>query len=267
MSTSKTLAAVAVAGTLVLGLQASAQARPASSSTRLAVVDTVNAGQGHSPKAAKKELAAAATITVTVAPGDSLSALAARHCGNGSWAGLYEDNKSVVGVDPNLIYPGQKLVINCATGTAATAAAPAPATAPAAVPASSGWVRPINACVGSGFGWRWGAMHNGVDLAAGSGTPIRAAAAGTVSTAWQAGGAGNYTMINHGGGTFTVYMHQSSFAVQSGWVDAGQTIGYVGSTGNSTGPHLHFEVHTGGLWNNRVDPVPFMSARGAGLGC
>lgn len=128
MSTGKTLAAVAVAGTLVLGLQASAQAQPASSSTRLAVVDTVNAGQGYSPKAAKKELAAAATITVTVASGDSLSALAARHCGNGSWAGLYEDNKSVVGNDPNKIYPGQRLVINCTSNESAPPA-PAPTSA------------------------------------------------------------------------------------------------------------------------------------------
>jgi murein DD-endopeptidase MepM/ murein hydrolase activator NlpD len=232
----------------------------------LAVVDTVNAGQGYSPKAAKKELAAAATITVTVAPGDSLSALAARHCGNGSWAGLYEDNKSVVGANPNLIYPGQKLVINCATGTAATAPAPVAPT-PAAAPASSGWVRPVDACISSGYGWRWGRMHNGTDLDAAGGTAIRAAAAGTVSVGWQDGGAGNYTMINHGDGVWTVYMHQSGFAVKSGWVDAGQTIGYVGSTGDSTGNHLHFEVHTGGLWNGVTNPVPFMANHGAALGC
>lgn len=256
----KTLLAVTLAGTLVLGLQAPAHATTAASDTRLAVVDTAKAGHGFS--VALKELAAA-TVTVTVASGDTLSGLASRHCGSSAWSGIYADNQSVVGADPNLIFPGQQLVINCASGTAATAPAPAPA----AAPASSGWVAPVNACITSGYGMRWGSMHNGTDLGAGYGTPIHAAAAGTVSTAWQAGGAGNYTMINHGDGVWTVYMHQSSFAVQSGYVAAGQTIGYVGSTGDSTGAHLHFEVHTGGLWNGRVDPAPFMNARGAALGC
>jgi murein DD-endopeptidase MepM/ murein hydrolase activator NlpD len=125
----------------------------------------------------------------------------------------------------------------------------------------------VNACITSGYGPRWGTFHNGTDLGADYGTAIHAAAAGTVSTAWQAGGAGNYTMINHGDGVWTVYMHQSSFAIQSGYVEAGQIIGYVGSTGDSQGPHLHLEVHTGGLWNGRVNPVPFMADRGVNLGC
>lgn len=226
------------------------------------MVDTAKAGHGYS-SAALKELAAV-TATVTVVSGDTLSGLAARHCGNSTWAGIYQDNQSVVGNNPNLIYPGQRLVINCASGSVATAPAPA---APAAVPASSGWVAPVNACIVSPFGPRWGTIHQGVDLGAGYGTPIRAAAAGSVTVGWQAGGAGNYTMINHGNGLYTVYMHQSSFAVQSGWVNAGQTIGYVGATGDAQGPHLHFEVQPSGLWNQRVDPAPFMSARGAALGC
>lgn len=257
MSRGRTLFAVMVTGILVLGLPASAHAK-AASSTRLAVVDTANAGHGYS-----RALTQLATVTVTVASGDTLSGLASRHCGNSTWTGIYQDNQSVVGTNPNLIYPGQRLVINCASGTAATA----PASAPAAPPASSGWVAPVNACITSGYGPRWGSFHNGTDLGAGYGTPIHAAAAGTVSTSWQSGGAGNYTMINHGNGVWTVYMHQSSFAIQSGWVDAGQVIGYVGATGDAQGAHLHFEVHTGGLWNGRVDPVPFMSARGAALGC
>ena len=261
MFKNRILLAGVLAGALVLGLPVSAQAQ-APSDTRLAVVDTAKAG--HGVNVALKELAAAATVTVTVVRGDTLSGLAAKHCGNGgTWTGIYADNQSVVGGNPNLIYPGQQLVINCATGAVA---APAPAAA-APAPVSSGWVAPVNACVGSGYGMRWGRMHNGVDLGAGYGTPIRAAAAGTVSVGWQDKGAGNYTMINHGNGVWTVYMHQSSFALQSGWVDAGQTIGYVGSTGDSTAPHLHFEVHTGGLWHGMVDPVLFMSARGAALGC
>lgn len=260
MSKGKTLLAFGLAGILVLGLNTPAHATPVSS-TRLAVVDTAKAGHGYS-----RALTELATVTVTVASGDTLSGLASRHCGNATWTGIYQDNQSVVGNNPNLIYPGQQLVINCASGTAATAPAPA-APAPAAAPASSGWVAPVNACITSGYGMRWGTMHNGTDLGAGYGTPIHAAAAGTVSTAWQAGGAGNYTMINHGNGLWTVYMHQSSFAVQSGWVNAGQTIGYVGSTGNSTAAHLHFEVHTAGLWNGRVNPASFMSEHGAALGC
>jgi murein DD-endopeptidase MepM/ murein hydrolase activator NlpD len=261
MSKGKILLAFGLAGILVLGLQTSAHAQTAAQSrTRLAVVDTANAGHGYSR--AMTQLAAA-TVTVTVVRGDTLSGLASRHCGNSTWTNIYQDNQSVVGGNPNLIFPGQQLVINCVAGTAS--AAPAPAAT--AAPVSSGWVAPVNACVSSGYGMRWGRMHNGVDLGAGYGTPIRAAAAGTVSVGWQAGGAGNYTMINHGNGVWTVYMHQSSFALQSGWVDAGQTIGYVGSTGDSTAPHLHFEVHTGGLWHGMMDPVPFMSARGAALGC
>lgn len=258
----KALLAAGLAGAVLLGLQVPAHAKTAESDTRLAVANTVKLGNTF---VAPKELAASATITVTVVPGDTLSGLASRHCGSGAWTGIYNDNRSVVGGNPNLIYPGQRLVINCATGNVS---APAPVQAPAQAPAaSSGWVAPVRACIVSGFGPRWGAMHQGVDLSAGFGTAIRAAAGGTVSVGWESGGAGNYSMINHGNGVWTVYMHQSSFAIRSGWVNAGQTIGYVGATGDAQGPHLHFEVHTGGLWNNRVNPAPFMSARGADLGC
>lgn len=258
----KALLALGLTGAILLGLQVPAHAKTAESDTRLAVVNTVELGNTF---VAPKELAvsASATVTVTVVTGDTLSGLAARYCGTGAWQSIYQDNRSTVGSNPNLIYPGQRLVINCSSGSVSQAP-PAPAQAPAA---SSGWVAPVNACIVSPYGPRWGTMHQGVDLGAGYGTAIRAAAGGTVSVGWQSGGAGNYSMINHGNGVWTVYMHQSSFAVRSGWVNAGQTIGYVGSTGDSQGPHLHFEVHTGGLWNNRVNPAPFMSARGASLGC
>jgi murein DD-endopeptidase MepM/ murein hydrolase activator NlpD len=256
----KALLATGLAGAMLPGLQVPAHAKTAESDTRLAVANTVKLGNTF---VAPKQLAASATITVTVVSGDTLSGLASRHCGNGAWTGIYNDNRSVVGGNPNLIYPGQRLVINCASGNVSTAP---PAPAQAAV-ASSGWVPPVRACVVSGYGWRWGRMHEGVDLAAGYGTAIRAATGGTVSVGWQSGGAGNYTMINHGNGVWTVYMHQSSFAVKSGWVNAGQVIGYVGATGDAQGPHLHFEVHTGGLWNGKVDPVPLMANRGASLGC
>lgn len=261
----KALLTATLAGSLVLGLQVPAHAKTAESKQTLATETVVKATEGKyvTPLSA---LAAAATVTVTVVRGDTLSGLAAKHCGAWSgWNGIYNDNRAVVGGNPNLIFPGQKLVINCASGTAATAPAPAPA--PAAAPASSGWVAPVSACIVSNFGPRWGTMHEGVDLAAGYGVPIKAAAGGTVSTGWQANGAGNYTMINHGNGLNTVYMHESSFNVRSGWVNAGDVIGYVGATGDAQGAHLHFEVHTAGLWAGKVDPVGFMSARGVRLGC
>ena len=87
------------------------------------------------------------------------------------------------------------------------------------------------------------------------GTPIRAAKAGTIVFAKPYGGYGNYTCIDHGGGLSTCYAHQSAFAVTSGSVEQGQVIGEVGSTGFSTGPHLHFEVRIDG---QPVDPLNYL---------
>lgn len=202
--------------------------------------------------------APAAAKPVSVRSGDTLSGIVWRECHTGDWSGAARDNART-NLNPHLIYTGQTLEIDCAPAPAQ------PRQQQMQQQASSGWVAPVGACISSGYGWRWGSMHNGVDLAAGFGTPIRAAAAGTLSTGWQPGGAGNYSTIVHGNGLATAYMHLSSFAVRSGWVNAGTVIGYVGSTGNSTGPHLHFETHTGGLWSNRANPVPFMASRGITL--
>jgi len=99
-------------------------------------------------------------------------------------------------------------------------------------------------------------MHEGIDIAAPTGTPIRAAAGGTVISAGWLGGYGNLTVIDHGGGVSTAYGHQSAFAVGGGQAVAqGQVIGYVGSTGHSTGPHLHFEVRING---SAVDPMGYL---------
>jgi murein DD-endopeptidase MepM/ murein hydrolase activator NlpD len=107
------------------------------------------------------------------------------------------------------------------------------------------------------FGPRWGRNHNGVDLAANEGTPIKAAVSGTTFGVGDNGdGYGRVVEINHGGFT-TLYAHMSEIAVSSGaQVRQGQLIGYVGSTGNSTGPHLHFEVRLSG---NPIDPQPYLS--------
>ncbi|MEA2009606.1 MAG: peptidoglycan DD-metalloendopeptidase family protein [Actinomycetota bacterium] len=121
--------------------------------------------------------------------------------------------------------------------------------------------RPVPGGISSGFGPRihpiygYSLMHNGVDMNGGMGQPIVAAAAGTVFFAGVKGGYGNSIMIDHGGGMVTLYAHQSKFAVSNGQqVTAGQVVGYVGSTGVSTGPHLHFEVRING---NPVNPVKY----------
>ena len=100
-------------------------------------------------------------------------------------------------------------------------------------------------------------FHSGIDVGAGAGTPIYAAAAGTVATATYNDSYGNYVLINHGGGNSTLYAHMSSMAVSSGaYVTQGQVIGYVGSTGWSTGPHLHYEVRLNG---STVNPLSYYS--------
>jgi murein DD-endopeptidase MepM/ murein hydrolase activator NlpD len=105
--------------------------------------------------------------------------------------------------------------------------------------------------IGGGTGF-----HAGIDIAVSSGTPIRACRGGTVMIAGWQGGYGNAVVIDHGGGMATLYGHQSALGVSVGeQVLAGEVIGYVGSTGNSTGPHLHFEVRIAG---NPVDPMPYL---------
>lgn len=119
-----------------------------------------------------------------------------------------------------------------------------------------GWVWPVSGGFNSSppgprqhptYGY-W-ACHKGEDISASSGTPIVATHSGTViSAGWNSGGYGNMTLIDHGDGTSSLYAHQDSIIVFAGQsVTAGQLIGYVGSTGDSTGPHLHFEVHVGGV--------------------
>ncbi|MGH3063936.1 MAG: M23 family metallopeptidase, partial [Gaiellaceae bacterium] len=120
---------------------------------------------------------------------------------------------------------------------------------------ASGMVWPVGGPVVSGFGWRWGRMHEGIDIAAGYGTPIQASASGNVIYAGWMGGYGNLIIIDHGNGVATAYAHQSSFVVGGGPVSQGQTIGYVGCTGHCFGAHLHFEVRVNGA---AVDPLGYL---------
>jgi murein DD-endopeptidase MepM/ murein hydrolase activator NlpD len=123
-------------------------------------------------------------------------------------------------------------------------------------------VRPVPGAIVSGFGNRTNPIgggsgfHAGVDMSSPSGTPIKACRSGTVVIASAQGGYGNTVVLDHGGNMATLYGHQSRIAVSVGaQVTVGDVIGYVGSTGNSTGPHLHFEVRITG---NPVDPVPYL---------
>ena len=131
---------------------------------------------------------------------------------------------------------------------------------------TSGWVNPLGGGYWVSTEW-WGYYgHTGIDLAIGQGTPIYAASSGTVTFSGWAGdySYGNMARIDHGGGISTLYGHMQ-FAPSVGygdWVGTGQVIGYVGSTGNSTGPHLHFETLVGGV---PVDPRTIMAPRGVWL--
>ena len=116
---------------------------------------------------------------------------------------------------------------------------------------------PLNGPVSGSFGEaRPGHMHAGIDIVVSEGTPIRAADSGRVALMGWVGGYGNYTCVQHNASLSTCYAHQSSFATSNGAnVSQGQVIGYSGNTGNSTGPHLHFEVRVGGT---PVDPLGYL---------
>jgi len=123
-------------------------------------------------------------------------------------------------------------------------------------PSAAGFTWPTSGQITSGFGPRWGRMHQGLDIAAPTGRPITAAKSGTVIVAGWSGGYGQLVVIDHGGGLATAYAHQSRIAVKTGDpVTQGGLVGFVGSTGHSTGPHLHFEVRVNGAAR---DPLPYL---------
>ena len=126
------------------------------------------------------------------------------------------------------------------------------------------FTKPAEGAFTSGFGMRWGSMHNGIDIANTPGTPIRAVAAGTVIDSGPAQGFGNWIRIRHEDGSISVYGHMQSLYVAVGEVvQPGQLIAGMGSEGFSTGSHLHFEIWSDGATPS--DPAPWLAARGINL--
>ncbi|MBW4466879.1 MAG: peptidoglycan DD-metalloendopeptidase family protein [Pegethrix bostrychoides GSE-TBD4-15B] len=124
----------------------------------------------------------------------------------------------------------------------------------------TGYIWPAKGLLTSGYGWRWGRMHSGIDIAADVGTPIYAAASGVVEySGWNSGGYGNMVEIRHTDGSMTRYAHMNALYVQKGQrIGQSEQIGEMGSTGYSTGPHLHFEVHP--VASGAVNPMAYLPA-------
>jgi murein DD-endopeptidase MepM/ murein hydrolase activator NlpD len=308
---------------------------------------TTASGRTDSGRPTTKRTTAPATPTTvpgkresyTVARGDSLSAIAATEEVRGGWQHLYAQNREVVGDDPDLILPGQRLSLDTArparTGAPAQAkpkAEPKPrkSTAPqrsatperpkaephrrAAAPEQqaasqhrateprhdtatpkphpstakpkpkphpkkteshrpkpqteqhAGLVAPVTAGIGTPYhqsgSWASG-YHTGVDFPVPTGTSIRAVASGTVVSAGWGGAYGYQVVIRHSDGKYSQYAHLSALHVREGrHVSAGQRIARSGSTGNVTGPHLHFEIRTGPGYGSDIDPLVYLRAGG-----
>ena len=122
----------------------------------------------------------------------------------------------------------------------------------------NGYIWPSKGVITSGYGWRWGRMHKGIDIAGPIGTPIMASAPGeVVSAGWNSGGYGNLVKVKHSDGSLTLYAHNSRILVRKGQkVEQGQQIAEMGSTGYSTGPHLHFELHP--IGRGAANPMAYL---------
>ncbi|MBR7677378.1 transglycosylase family protein [Streptomyces daliensis] len=215
----------------------------------------------------------------TVASGDTLAKIAKSEGVEGGWKKLYESNRQTIGGDPNVIVPGQKLTLSGSAsgsgdevktqpqGGASKTAETSDAGSDDGQSASSDYVKPVDAGTStpykaSGGSWSSGS-HTGVDFSASSGTPVKSVTSGTVVSADWGGAYGNEVVIKNDDGKYTQYGHLTSSSVQPGQqVDAGEQIAVSGSTGNSTGPHLHFEVRTGPDYGSDIDPVSYLQSHG-----
>lgn len=236
----------------------------------------------------------------TVVRGDTLSGIADERRVSGGWQQLYEANRSTIGADPDLITPGQRLATRVSQKQAEKPqAAPKPRTQPKqraepkaepkpkpkadkaepkkaepnkAKPAQAtqGMSAPVAASPSTpyraaGGSWSKG-YHTGVDFPVATGTSVKAVAAGTVVSSGWGGSYGYEVVIRHSDGKYSQYGHLSALTVKAGQkVGAGQRIARSGSTGNSTGPHLHFEIRTGPGFGADVDPLAYLRAGGVRL--
>ncbi|MFJ6805937.1 peptidoglycan DD-metalloendopeptidase family protein [Streptomyces anulatus] len=256
----------------------------------------------HTAPATAPAASKAAPKTYAVVSGDYLAKIAAEHRLKGGWEKLYQDNRSTVGENPSLIHPGMKLTLGAKGSAPAEKSAAPKAAAPKAAPkkadpapkadtvsaddsegsgssaqsgsseaTGSGWSAPLAGANvttqyrASGASWSSG-YHTGSDFQAASGTPVLAIGPGTVVSAGNSGSYGNEVVIKHEDGMYSQYAHQSSLNVSVGQtVTGGQQIGLSGSTGNSTGPHLHFEVRTGPSYGSDVDPIAYLRQHGVSV--
>ncbi|MFD8506090.1 transglycosylase family protein [Streptomyces sp. NPDC003631] len=211
----------------------------------------------------------------TVVRGDTLSGIADTHHVQGGWQRLYAANREAVGADPDLILPGQRLQLR-AKAPARTEPAPSRTHKSSTRKQTSerttthSMVAPVTAATGTpyhaaGGAWSKG-YHTGVDFPVPTGTSVKAVASGHVVAAGWGGSFGYQVVVRHADGRYTQYAHLSAISVKDGQsVVGGQRIGRSGSTGNSTGPHLHFEVRTGPAFGSDIDPLAYLRAGGVRL--
>lgn len=215
----------------------------------------------------------------TVVHGDTLSDIADSRHVRGGWQQLYAANRKAVGADPDLILPGQRLSLRTKKATTHTTESSTTTHKSSTKKTTSdegtsqkasgthSLVAPVNASMGTpyraaGSSWSKG-YHTGVDFPVPTGTSVNAVAAGQVVSAGWGGSFGYQVVIRHADGRYTQYAHLSAISVKAGQsVSGGQRIGRSGSTGNSTGPHLHFEVRTGPGFGSDIDPVAYLRAGG-----
>ena len=242
------------------------------------------AATGNPPKAPARTPARTGTgptVEHTVRHGDTLSGIAEELHVPGGWKPLYAANRGVVGSDPDLILPGERITWHAAAASGTTGPKPAPPKpappkpAPAkpkpAKPASAHFVKPVTAhyWISEGYGvpgpWQAG-HHTGVDIAVPVGTTVRAVGAGTVVKAQWGGDYGKMVEVRHADGRYSLYAHLSRIDVHVGEaVPAGKTLGLSGATGNVTGPHLHFEVDTTESYGSDINPLTWLEAHGVSL--
>ena len=234
---------------------------------------TVKPSGKHSPGRA----AGSGSGSYAVRSGDTLSRIATRSSVSGGWKALYHANRNTIGANPHLIHPGQRLALPSgkarpakrqAHRTAAKRTAAAPRNA-ARKSASQRLAAPVNGPITAAYGVRgprWASGHHtGVDYAVPIGTSVHAVAPGTVVAAGWAGAFGYQVVIRHADGMYTQYAHLSALTVRSGQtVDAGRRIARSGNTGNTTGPHLHFEIRTTPRYGSDVDPMDHLRPYGIG---